>query len=73
MLSLKYQNHNSILWWNIQKHNIPVDGIKVKFGAKVNSDQTKQSIKQNKSNLESWKKSHNQTLKDLEDWKTEEF
>ena len=42
---------------------IPVDGIKVKFGAKVNSDQIKQSIKQNKSNLESWKKSNNQTLK----------
>ena len=65
MLSLKYQNHNSILWWNIQKHNIPVDGIKVKFGAKVNSDQT-------------WKVGRNQTIKlwkleDLEGWKTEKF
>ena len=52
--------------WNIQKHKIPVDGIKVKFGAKVNSGQIKQSIKQTKirfgkleeikqSNLESWR------------------
>ena len=38
----------------------------------MNSGQIKQSIKQNKSNLESWKKSNNQTLKveDLESWKS---
>ena len=52
--------------WNIQKHKIPGDGIEVKLGAKVNSGQIKQSIKQTKirfgkleeikqSNLESWR------------------
>ena len=60
--------------WNIQKHNIPGDGIKVKFGAKVNSGQIKQSIKQIKirfgklkeikqSKLKIWKVGRNQTIK----------
>ena len=57
--------------------NIPVDGIKVKFGAKVNSDQIKSNNQSNKIN-QTWKVGRNQTIKpwkleDLESWKTEEF
>ena len=68
--------------WNIQKHKIPVDGIEVKFGAKVNSGQIKQSIKQIKirfgklkeikqSNLESWRFGKLEEIKqsNLESWR----
>ena len=56
------QEKLSVLALKYSKHKIPVDGIEVKFGAKVNSGQIKQS------NIESWQiwKSNNQTLADLE-------
>ena len=40
------QEKLSVLALKYSKHKIPVDGIEVKFGAKVNSGQIKQSIKQ---------------------------
>ena len=40
------QEKLSVLALKYSKHKIPVDGIEVKFGAKVNSGQVIQSIKQ---------------------------
>ena len=52
------QEKLSVLALKYSKHKIPVDGIEVKFGAKVNSGQVIQSIKQTKN--QTWKVGRNQ-------------